>query len=349
VRIAVLHPQAAFVRGGAETHAESLVQALLNAGHEAELVQIAWKWYPSTELTHAMAVWRSFDINESNGLKVDAAIALKFPAYLATHERKIVWLIHQHRSAYELWDHPLGDLRHQRGSEGVREMIWQADRMALGEAKRVFTNSKNVKDRLWNSLRIPGEVLYHPSPAMSALMAHEPGALGGYILYPSRMEVLKRQTLVIEAMKHVRSPVSLVLVGRGPDEQMLREQVVALGLGPRVRFEIGVSDDRLFELYRGALGVYNGPLDEDYGYVTLEGFAAERPVVTLDDSGGPLEFVTDGLTGLIVDPRPASIAAAFDRLHADRADAARMGKAGNELIRETIPGWPEIVARLLDP
>ena len=348
MRIAVLHPQAAFVRGGAETHAESLVRALVEAGHEAELVQIAWKWYPATELTHAMAVWRSFDINESNGLKVDAAIALKFPAYLATHERKIVWLIHQHRSAYELWDHPLGDLRQQEGSDGVREMIWQADRTALGEAKRVFTNSRNVKDRLWNSLRIPGEVLYHPSPVMSALMGQDPDPLGGYIFYPSRLEVLKRQSLVIEAMKQTSSPVSLVLVGRGPDEQMLRDQVAALGLGGRVHFEIGVSDDRLFELYRGALAVYNGPLDEDYGYVTLEGFAAERPVVTLRDSGGPLEFVTDGQTGLVADPRPASIAAAFDRLSADRADAERMGKAGKELIRETIPGWPEIVARLLD-
>ena len=51
-----------------------------------------------------MAVWRSFDISESNGLKVDAVIALKFPAYLVQHERKIVWLIHQHRSAYELVD-----------------------------------------------------------------------------------------------------------------------------------------------------------------------------------------------------------------------------------------------------
>ena len=348
MRIAVLHPQAAFVRGGAETHAETLVSELIKAGHEAELVQIAWKWYPASELTHAMAVWRCFDISESNGLKVDAAIALKFPSYLATHERKIVWLIHQHRSAYELWDHPLGDLRHQAGAEAVREMVWQADRTALGEAKRLFTNSRNVKDRLWNSLRIPGEVLYHPSPPMTALLDRPARPLGDYIFYPSRLEVLKRQSLVIEAMKHVRSPVSLVLVGRGPDEPALRAQVEAAGLGQRVRFEIGISDERLLELYEGALAVYTGPLDEDFGYVTLEGLAAERPVVTLTDSGGPLEFVTDGQTGLVVEPRPASIAAAFDRLHANRDDAAGYGRAGNELIRDTIPSWSQVISRLLE-
>jgi glycosyltransferase involved in cell wall biosynthesis len=347
VRIAVLHPQAAFVRGGAETHAASLVKALQEAGHETELVQIAWKWYPSTELTHAMAVWRSFDITESNGLKVDVAITLKFPAYLAIHERKIVWLIHQHRSAYELWDHPLGDLRPQEGSEGVREMIQQADRTALGEAKALFANSHNVRSRLWDSLRIPAEVLYHPSAAMSALLEREPGELGDYIFYPSRLEPLKRQSLVIDAMKHVGSPISLVLVGRGPDEQALREQVARRGVGDRVRFEIGVSDERLFELYEGALGVYNGPLDEDYGYVTLEGFAARRPVVTLTDSGGPLEFVTEDQTGLVVEPEPSAIAAAFDRLYSDRSAARLMGESGNELIRERIPSWPEIVGRLL--
>ncbi|HEX4942051.1 MAG TPA: glycosyltransferase family 1 protein, partial [Actinomycetota bacterium] len=101
MRIAVLHPQTAFTRGGAELHTEALVRALRESGHEAEEVVIAGKWYPATELAHQMAVWRSFDISESNGMKIDAAIALKFPAYLAPHERKIVWLIHQHRSAYE--------------------------------------------------------------------------------------------------------------------------------------------------------------------------------------------------------------------------------------------------------
>ena len=103
MRIAVVHPQTPFVRGGAETHTETLVQALWAAGHEAEEVTVAGKWYPATELVHQMAVWRSLDLSESNGLPIDMVIALKFPAYLVQHERKVVWLIHQHRSAYELW------------------------------------------------------------------------------------------------------------------------------------------------------------------------------------------------------------------------------------------------------
>ena len=161
----MLHPQTAFVRGGAETHTEALVRALRDAGHEADLVQIAGKWYPPSQLAHQMAVWRSFDITESNGLKVDAVIGLKFPAYLAQHERKIVWLIHQHRTAYELWDHPdYADLKRQDDGAKVRDMVWEADRVALGEAKRVFTNAKNVRDRLWSSLRIAGRAAVPPEP-----------------------------------------------------------------------------------------------------------------------------------------------------------------------------------------
>jgi glycosyltransferase involved in cell wall biosynthesis len=347
----VLHPQTAFVRGGAETHSEGLVRALRAAGHDADLVQIAGKWYPAAQLAHQMAVWRSFDITESNGLKVDAVVALKFPAYLVEHERKIVWLIHQHRTAYELWDHPVyADLSRQDDGTAVRDMVWNADRLALNEAKRVFTNSRNVKDRLWSSLRIPAEVLYHLSPLAERLLDQRDDAeiQGEHILFPSRMESLKRQSLVIDAMAHVKTPVQLVLVGTGPDEPQLRAQIARLGVGGRVRMEIAVSDDRLCQLYRDALAVYYGPFDEDYGYVTLEGFAAARPVVTLTDSGGPLEFVLDGETGLVCPPEANAIAEAFDRLFADREAARRMGAAGAAKIRAEVPRWPDVVARLLD-
>ena len=69
-------------------------------------------------------------------MRVDAVIALKFPAYLASHDRKIVWLIHQHRSAYELWDHPdFGDLSVQEDGATVRDLIRHGDRLALGRGQ----------------------------------------------------------------------------------------------------------------------------------------------------------------------------------------------------------------------
>ena len=76
--------------------------------------------------------------------------------------------------------------------------------------------------------------------------------------------------------------------------------------------------------------------------------AAERPVVTLRDAGGPLEFVTDGVTGFVAEPDAKAIAETFDRLFADAGLAERLGRAGNALVREVVPTWPQVVARLLD-
>jgi glycosyltransferase involved in cell wall biosynthesis len=227
-------------------------------------------------------------------------------------------------------------------------MVVQSDRVALGEAKRIFTNSRNVQERLWGSIRLSSEVLYHPSPIVEALLPREPGPFGDHVVFPSRLEALKRQSLAVEAMRHVKTGVKLVLVGEGPDEPAIRAQIARHRLEGRVQLAGRVPDERLHELYLGALGVYYGPFDEDYGYVTIEGFAAHRPVVTLTDAGGPLEFVTDGETGLVTPPEPEAIAHAFDRLFSNRPQARKMGGAGNALIRERVPGWPEIVARLTD-
>jgi glycosyltransferase involved in cell wall biosynthesis len=349
MRIVVCHPQTPFVRGGAEMHTEALVRALRDTGHDAEIVAIPAKWYPATELLHEMAVWRSLDLSESNGLKIEAVIALKFPAYLVPHERKIVWLIHQHRSAYELWDHPeFADLSKQEEGPAVRDMVWQSDRLALGEAKCIYANSRNVRQRLWASLRLSSKVLYHPSPITEVLLGRPPGPYGDFILFPSRLEALKRQSLAVEAMRHVRTSVQLILAGGGPDEPRLREQARRRRLSDRVRFVGRVSDEHLYELYLSSLAVYYGPFDEDYGYVTLEGFAAHRAVVTLTDSGGPLEMVEDGHTGLVTPPEPKAIAAAFDRLYKDRALAERLGHCGNKTLRATVPPWADIVAQLLE-
>ena len=67
---------------------------------------------------------------------------------------------------------------------------------------------------------------------------------------------------------------------------------------------------------------------EDLGYVPLEAFLSGKPVLTTEDAGGPLEFVRDGETGLVVAPRPEALGVAL-RLAWTRLEALKaMGEAG---------------------
>jgi glycosyltransferase involved in cell wall biosynthesis len=58
-----------------------------------------------------------------------------------------------------------------------------------------------------------------------------------------------------------------------------------------------------------------------------------------------LEWVEDGVTGFVVEPEPAAVAAAIDRLAADPEAAAAMGAAGREKVGEL--RWDDVVSRLL--
>lgn len=348
MRVAICHPQTPFVTGGAEAHVRGLIAALQAAGHQAETVTIPYTWYPPSQIVHQMGMWRSIDLTEANGQPIDMVVAMKFPAYLIRHPRKVVWLIHQHRTAYELWDHPtFADLSRYADGPPVRAMVHQADRIAFGESTRVFTNSRNVLGRLERSLGIGGEVLYHRSPLTDRLLEATPKELGDYVLFPSRFESLKRQSLAIEAMQHVQTDVRLILVGSGPDRDALQATISERHLSGRVEIRERIPDEELIDLYLGALAVFFGPFDEDYGYITIEGMAAARPVIVTTDSGGPLEFAREGETGAIVEPEPDAIAASFDRVWSERAHARDMGAAGRRFVAAHVPDWDHVVGRLL--
>ena len=88
-------------------------------GYQAELVSVPFKWYPKEEILPHAAAWRLLDLSESNGRPVDLVIASKFPTYFVRHPRKVAWLIHQYRAAYELCGTRLQRLRaHDRAMSG---------------------------------------------------------------------------------------------------------------------------------------------------------------------------------------------------------------------------------------
>ena len=129
-------------------------------------------------------------------------------------------------------------------------------------------------------------------------------------------------------MEHVARDVELRIAGTGP------------GRGAAARAGGGRPADLVLRarrrtrssaaLYAGARAVAFVPYEEDYGLVTLEAMLAGKPVITCTDSGGTAELVSDGVTGLVVEPTPEALAAAIDRLWSSRREARRMGAAARE-------------------
>src|SRR5262249_39763174 len=95
-----------------------------------------------------------------------------------------------------------------------REPIIRSDDVYLREARRLYTNSQVVSDRLARYNRLSSDVLYPPLRATEGLRAE---SYDDYVFYPTPLFGLKRQALLIEAMAHVRSKVRLVVAG-APDE-----------------------------------------------------------------------------------------------------------------------------------
>lgn len=348
MKVLILTSGAPFIRGGAEVLAESLRDAVCAAGHQAEMVSLPFQSSPPSRIPEQMLACRLLDVTESCSLHIDRVIGLKFPAYLVPHPNKVIWLLHQHRTAYELWDHPAaGDLIHYPDGQLVREAIRQADRMLLPEAKAIYTLSRNVSGRLRRSTGIEAQPLYNP-PAHAAQFHSGPAC--DYLFFPSRITPLKRQRLAIQALALCREPVQVYFCGEADNPAQQAECTQAerdLNLTGRVTWLGAVPEERKRELYAHSLGVLFPPLDEDYGYVTLEAMLSAKPVIACADSGGPLEFVADLETGLIADPSPESLAMAMDALWADRRLAETMGAAGRQRYLDMKIGWENVVDKLL--
>src|SRR5205823_4711519 len=87
-------------------------------------------------------------------------------------------------------------------------------------------------------------------------------------------------------------------------------------------------------------------LREGFGMACLEAMAYGRPVVA-SATGGLLDLVADGETGLLVPPGDVpALRAACERLLADPELRIRLGAAARERAAERF-GWPALTAQLV--
>jgi len=340
VNIIIPSVQVPFIKGGADFMVVNLKTALQKSGHKVEVVAIPFKFFPTDYIKANMEYWSKLDFSSFNGIEIDKVIVLQFPAYYANHPDKTLWLMHQHRMAYDLF-------YSQKASEDEKDLknyIESMDNRYISDIKRKFAISKNVADRLQRFNNINSTPLYHPPHDENKFYCDQ---VENYIFFPSRLEYLKRQELVIRAFKFVKSPIKLYLAGEGSHYNDYKKLIEELNLQHKVKLLGRVSQDDKIKLYANSLGVVFPPQDEDYGYVTLEGMLSKKPIITCKDSGGVLEFVEDGINGFITEPTPQHIAEKIEWLYSHKKEAVSLGQNGYDLYKSKNISWDNVVSTLL--
>ncbi|MBF0265317.1 MAG: glycosyltransferase family 4 protein [Gammaproteobacteria bacterium] len=348
-KIAIATVQVPFITGGAEIHAKLLQQQLIKRGYLAEIVSHPFKWYPEKTLLQQLSLAQKIDLTEVAGQTIDQVISLKFPSYYCQANNKVGWILHQHRQAYDLYKSNHSDLHKTLLGRYATYKIKQLDNHYLGklsQQSRLFTNAQNVADRLKRYNNIAATALYHPPENYQQLYS---SGSGDYILVPGRIEELKRQQLIIQALALSKSKHKLILIGQQQTDyaKKLQQLVQQSSLGHQVIFKGFVSQQEKIDLYANAKAVYNGAQDEDYGYVTLEAFYARKPVITHTDSGGPLEFVRHHENGYIVAPDAQILAELLNLLDNNNPQLSRYGENGYQQMLDLKLNWDHIIDQLI--
>lgn len=342
MRVGIATVQVPFIRGGADVLVEDLAAALRTCGHEVDILTMPFQFFPPAEVRRSMRQWQEQPCDSFNGYRIDRLVCMKFPSLYAPHPAKVAWMMHQHRSVYDLWDHNRNGQDPEEKS--LKDEITRADTEAFRACRGVYGISRNVANRIRSFNGVEAGHL-HPPLRDAELYYAEPAR--PFIFFPSRFETLKRQSLLIQAMARVKSNVYAILAGDGGQFPACMDLLQSLGLHHRVKLVGRISEEEKRAFLGQCLGVFFGPQDEDYGYVTLEAMASSKPVITCSDSGGPLEFVSDGDTGLVTSPDPAAVADAIDRLAGDPRRAAVLGSAGRQKLDDLDMNWTSIVEALL--
>jgi glycosyltransferase involved in cell wall biosynthesis len=346
LKIAIATVQVPFTKGGAETLVLMLRNQLQKRGHQVDIVSIPFKWYPPETLVNCMLMGRMMDLSEVNGEKIDMVIATKFPAYYVQHKNKVIWLMHQHRQAYDLWGTQYGDLHVRPDGDFIRKMIVHNDTEYIAEAKRVFTIAQNISDRLKRFNDILSIPLYHPPLNHERLTCAE---YGDFIFYPSRIDEMKRQHVLVEAARYLKTEARIYIAGGGSvrDVQSLQKLIEKHKLQDKIKLLGYITEDEKIDYYARCLAVYFGAFDEDYGYVTLEAFYSKKPVIVHTDAGGPLEFVEHEKNGYVLEADPKTVAQKIDELYSCRDAARELGKYGFESLLEKHISWDNVIDNLL--
>jgi phosphatidylinositol alpha-1,6-mannosyltransferase len=294
--------------------------------HPALYYLAAW-WGPAL---HAARQWRPQVIQVGH-------VYLAPLGWLLARRLRCPWLVYAY--GQEVWraGRPMG--------LGVADRVLRG--RALAAADAVLVPGTFTAGLLADWGVCPERIVHVPFGAEPRPSATPPA--GTSLLSVARLVPRKGIDTVIRALGRLDPTIEYRVVGSGPDEPRLRALAAAEGVAERVTF-LGRLDDAALarEYQQCALFVLPARRTPDrqlegYGLVYFEAAAWGRPVLA-GRSGGEIDAVVDGQTGVLVDGASVNeVAAALDRLLGNKDQLRQMGEAGRRRV-ETTHNWSRAAA-----
>ncbi len=168
-----------------------------------------------------------------------------------------------------------------------------------------------------------------PDPQkVAAIRQQNPGPI---LLSVGRLRYYKGLQYLLAAIPQVENSARLLIIGTGPMETELQQQVTQLDLNQRVTFLGEISDEELPNYYAACdLFVFpSSERSEAFGLVQVEAMASAKPVVSTELGTGTSYVNLNNETGLVVLPaNSTALARAINQLLADETTRLQMGQQG---------------------
>lgn len=337
MRILHVYKDYAPVAGGIENHIRWLGESQARHGHDVSVLVTNPNGQPAHETLHGVKIWRLRRL----ATVASTPLAPGFPLALRRMRPDITHL---------QFPYPVGEVSQWIAGRRPYVISYQSDVVkqksilavyrpfmmrilraaaAVMASSAAYAASSPVLSQLDNVTVVPLGI----DPLPYRTRQHGPAA-EATILFVGRHRYYKGVDDLIRAMAGVHG-AQLVIAGDGPETAAWVALAQSLGVTDRVRFIGHVPGDALATLYASA-DIFCLPSNsraEAFGLVLLEAMAAGLPCVTTELGTGTSFVVAHGQTGFVVPPRaPMALADALNRLVADPALRAALGRAGRDRL-----------------
>ncbi len=159
-----------------------------------------------------------------------------------------------------------------------------------------------------------------------------------YLLCISRFIEEKNLFTLIRAFsefkkKYTNSNFGLLLVGSGPLEQRIQQEVKKLNAESYIYLHPFVQYNQLPVLYKKAIGLILPSIRDQWGLVVNEAMASGLPVIVSNRCGCVDDIVKDGINGFIVEPTEKGILEGLEKFYLlSEQERLMMGRKGQEII-----------------